>query len=115
VTRIIKRRPVPFAESSQTSRDAAREKEQDVEVDRQRVYLLVHALGVEGAICDEVEERLGLLHQNASARMHDLEKAGAITRTCRFRPTRSGRAAQVYVAVALFCQKDVAILLGTAE
>jgi hypothetical protein len=105
VTRIIKRRPVPFAESSQTSRDAAREKEQDVEVDRQRVYLLVHAL----------EERLGLLHQNASARMHDLEKAGAITRTCRFRPTRSGRAAQVYVAVALFCQKDVAILLGTAE
>jgi hypothetical protein len=108
------RRRVPYQDSSRPSKEAAEKKEQDIEGDRQRVYMLIQERGVEGAICDEVEERLGLLHQNASARMHDLEREGSIVRTCRVRPTRSHRAAQVYVDVNLFCPKDVTIIRGGA-
>jgi|TARA_R110002110_G_scaffold179936_9_gene385684 predicted ArsR family transcriptional regulator len=50
-----------------------------------------------GATCDEMETELGLSHQTASARCHDLLRFGAIERSGLRRATRSGRSAHVYV------------------
>lgn len=48
--------------------------------------------------CDEIERRTGLAHQVASARMRDLAKRNAISRTKNQRRTRLGRPAWVWEA-----------------
>lgn len=50
-----------------------------------------------GATCDEVEARLGLIHQTASPRVNELAARGIIVRTARVRLTRHERRASVYV------------------
>jgi hypothetical protein len=55
----------------------------------------------DGATCDEVEQALGLTHQNASARVHTLAKKGLITLSGEARKTRSMRRAGVYVSTKL--------------
>jgi predicted transcriptional regulator len=52
------------------------------------------------ATCDEVEERMALRHQTASARVHELARAGLIEPDGE-RRTRSGRRATVWKAAVL--------------
>jgi hypothetical protein len=52
--------------------------------------------GALGATCEEIEEQLGLSHQNASARCSELKKSGAVV-VSGTRPARSGRSASVLV------------------
>lgn len=54
--------------------------------------------GPQGATCDALEADLGLRHQTASARVHELWAAGKLIRTHARARTRSGRMAAVYVA-----------------
>ena len=56
-----------------------------------------------GLTCDEIEQRLSLKHQTASARLNDLQRLGLAivhidpkTNKPFRRPTRSGRNARVY-------------------
>lgn len=53
-----------------------------------------------GATCDEVEAKLKIPHQTASARMIELERKGMIYKSDATRKTRSGRRAVVYKAFA---------------
>jgi hypothetical protein len=50
------------------------------------------------ATCDEIEQRLGMTHQTASACINKLMRCG-IVRANGTRPTRSGRAARVWEVV----------------
>ena len=59
----------------------------------------------DGLTCDQVEEKLGMKHQTASARLNDLSKCQPAFLQHRFdtstgkplrRPTRSGRTARIY-------------------
>lgn len=47
------------------------------------------------ATCDELEERLSMTHQTASARVNELMRAGVVVAEGS-RPTRSGRRARVW-------------------
>jgi hypothetical protein len=58
----------------------------------------VKAAGLAGLTCDEVEQRLSMTHQTASARVHELAKLEAIVDSGRKRKTRSGRGAVVWIA-----------------
>ncbi len=46
--------------------------------------------------CDEIEDRLGMLHQSASATLHHLERDLVVYKTRETRPTRSGCSAKIY-------------------
>lgn len=63
-----------------------------------RADVLAHIVskGRAGATCDEVEAALGMTHQTASARVHELMRAGVIEPVGK-RKTRSGRGATVWV------------------
>jgi hypothetical protein len=50
----------------------------------------------DGATCDEVEQKTGLAHQTASARIRGLAKRNVIRDSGSRRPTRSGRKAIVW-------------------
>jgi len=50
-----------------------------------------------GATCEELEIRLGLSHQTASAAITALVKKGILVDSGERRTTRSGRKARVYV------------------
>lgn len=63
------------------------------------IVATIRASGGYGKTCDELEVILGLPHQSVSARITDLQSAGAIVDSGQRRPTRSGRAARVYVLV----------------
>lgn len=66
---------------------------------RVRIMLEIDAHPNDGITTDELEERLGLSHQTASARVSELKKMGLIeTRDGVFRPTRSGKRAAVLFA-----------------
>ena len=52
---------------------------------------------MEGFTDDELEVRLALLHQTASARRRALVQKGLIVDSGETRPTRSGRKATVWV------------------
>lgn len=61
--------------------------------DLHRIAEYLQAQGLPGATCDEVELALGMTHQTASARVHDLMRMDVIQDVGRRRPTRSGRQA----------------------
>jgi hypothetical protein len=65
---------------------------------RSRVFGAIRDLGEHGATCDDVEVVLDMMHQTASARVHELAWAGLIRDSGRQRKTRSGRAAIGWVA-----------------
>ena len=86
---------VPYVRGSDTSKAAADHMRRHVETIRAAV---LHFIQEGAATCDEVEEGLTLSHQTASARLRDLVLMGKIKDSGARRPTRSGRAARVYVA-----------------
>lgn len=79
-----------------TSVQAARSKRTHANQDRVRILERLAVLA-NGATSDEIEARLEMRHQTASARLHDLEADGLVVRTGRTRRTRSGRLARVYL------------------
>lgn len=86
--------PVPH-NGTDTSIAAARQTH--AATDMARVYHLAVEAGALGVTCDEVEARLAMAHQTASARLWQLRKAGLVVDSGRRRSTRTGRAARVYV------------------
>jgi DNA-binding Lrp family transcriptional regulator len=78
-----------------TSRDAAESMRPHVSEIEQRVLAFVK---LRARTCEELEEATGLSHQTASARLKGLADKGLIKDSGARRPTRSGRAARVYVA-----------------
>lgn len=95
----------PSARGSATSEAAAESMRDSASTLRDKVFDLISAsdppvFGVvptsHGLTCDEIEERTGLRHQTASARVYELAKAGRIVPSGT-RRTRSGRQANVWV------------------
>jgi hypothetical protein len=81
-----------------TSRAAAESMAPHVsEIERNVLDFVIDA-GPRGATCDEAETLLEYTHQTASARLRGLVLKGLIRDSGARRPTRSGRAARVYVA-----------------
>lgn len=76
---------------------------ESIERDTPRLRRLVREeiAATDGLTCDEVEERLNLRHQTASARVHELMESGQIRDSGMRRKTRSGRTATVWVINAL--------------
>lgn len=64
-----------------------------------RIYRYIARRTRKGATSDEVEQGLNMIHQSASARINELRDAGFIEESGRYRPTRSGRKANVFMAV----------------
>lgn len=62
------------------------------------VYEAIKTRGAEGSTCDEVSARLDIGIQSVSGRFTELKALGKIIDTGLRRPTRSGRAAAVYVS-----------------
>lgn len=87
---------VPFARGSLTSKEAA-ESIKGVLGHLEQVVLAAVKASEDGLTCDAAEVITGLAHQTCSARFNQLEKRGLLRRTETRRPTRSGRAANVYV------------------
>ena len=77
-----------------TSKDAARSMRPITSRLRTRVYSVIW--GAQGLTCSEVEERLSLSHQTASARIHELARMELIKDSGERRLTPSGRAAIVW-------------------
>lgn len=80
---------------------------------RRMVFDYILFRGDYGATCDEVEQAIGVKHQNVSARIWELkgnplkaQRPAMIEDSGRRRKTRSGRSAEVLVAVHRF--RDVA-------
>jgi predicted transcriptional regulator len=67
---------------------------------RARILALLADLGKAGATVDAIEQTLGLPHQSASARVHDLAKAGALVDSGRRDATRTGAKAIVWIPAA---------------
>lgn len=91
------RRTLPHVRGSATSRAAARSMEPVAAAQEGRVLALFRQRRREGCTDDELEVYLGERHQSVSARRRALEQRGLIMKTEGKRPTRSGRAAYVYV------------------
>lgn len=62
---------------------------------RRLVFLQVQG-AEDGITCDEVEVKLGMIHQTASARIRELVLGHFIEDSGARRPTRHGRGARVY-------------------
>lgn len=80
-----------------TSEAAAESVAECAETMRQRVLDAI--LAMDGATCDEVEERLNMKHQTCSARVCELRRMGMIRDSGKVRKTRSGRNAVVWEVV----------------
>lgn len=65
---------------------------------RQIIYDFINSRGPLGATSQEVEIALGIVAQTVTPRVLELRKMGLICHSGEFRPTRSGRKAQVWVA-----------------
>ncbi len=66
---------------------------------RDRCLAYVRYCGAYGATGDQIAEATGVLTQSVPAAMGQLRRAGLVRESGRTRPTRSGRAAMVYVAI----------------
>lgn len=62
---------------------------------RERILKTIERRPVEGFTCDEVEERLCMLHQTASARIAELKHCGVVYESGMVRKTRTGKLAMV--------------------
>lgn len=65
-----------------------------------RIYRYIARRTRKGATSDEVEQALGIVHQSASARINEMRNAGLIEESGRYRKTRSGRNANVFMVAA---------------
>ena len=61
------------------------------------VFTEIAACGEYGATCWEIEQRLSMSHQTASARIRELFLKGRITKSGKKRPTNSRRLAVVWI------------------
>jgi hypothetical protein len=89
----------PSVRGDSTSEAAAASKAATKAADERRVWDHIRNLGTWGATCDEVEVDLGLLHQNASARIRTLVLEGKLRDSKSTRLTRHKREAHVWVVV----------------
>jgi len=87
----------PFVAGSETSEEAADSMERAAPGYEAAVFGFILRRGAQGATSDEVQEALGLTHQNGSARVSTLAKRGLLVLNGVKRPTRAGRRAGVYV------------------
>lgn len=62
---------------------------------RKQILETLYKIGPRGAICDEVQDMLGGVHQSDSPRWSELKRDGAIIATGEERQTRRGKWAQV--------------------
>lgn len=62
---------------------------------RVAILRLIERRPVTGYTCDEVEQRLNMIHQTASARIAELQQQGDLLESGRLRPTRTGYTARV--------------------
>ena len=92
--------PTPYARTSETSKAAAESIAEAAPAIRKRIHERI-AESLNGMTCDEVEAAMGLSHQTASARVHELRKLGMLLDVGEKRPTRSGRNATVWYAVGV--------------
>jgi predicted transcriptional regulator len=90
---------LPYAKGSKTSKAAAKSAQSSAQTTRAKILAYISKRGAKGATCDEIEAKLNLPHQTASARVFDLKKAASIRDTGSTRATRSGRQATVYASV----------------
>lgn len=84
-----------------TPRQATRWETQDAAYaarDGTQVETVRMAIAAAPGTCDEIEQRLGMTHQSASAAINKLMRCG-IVRANGTRPTRSGRSARVWEIV----------------
>lgn len=88
----------PFVRGSDTSEEAAESVIGITGKLRRMVYEEIWRAS-DGRTCDEVEERLGMRHQTASARIRELSQKGHIRDSGLRRTTRSGRPATVWKPV----------------
>lgn len=88
------------ADAPQTSKSAAESVGKLTGIVRLRVLEMIKLREERGATCDEIEQLCDLSHQTASARIRELAQGGHI-RPAGTRPTRSGRAATVWVGKAV--------------
>lgn len=87
---------LPFAKGSDTSRAAAKSMQTEAAILRDRIYRAIETSD-KGMTCDEVEAKLGLTHQTASARVNELMNTDRIIDSQQRRDTRSGRKAVVWI------------------
>lgn len=80
-----------------TSAKAHERSKRKAPTDRANIYCEIRLAGKGGLTCAEIETRLALSHQSASARISELSRRGMIRDTKRRRPTSSGCMARVYV------------------
>lgn len=64
-----------------------------------RIYAFINSRGARGATTDEVQIATGMLHQTVSARMSELKASDLIVPNGESRPTRTGRAAGVFITI----------------
>jgi len=86
----------PFVRGSDTSESAAEQAAPFRMSLSNQVLAVIKRAGSHGVTDDEVEVRLDLRHQTASARRRELVLAGVIKDSGNRRPTRSGRQATVW-------------------
>lgn len=88
---------LPFNRGSLTSELAAKSKALDVGPDEERVLAALRKAGDSGLTDDELEEKLQMTHQSASARRNGLMRKGLVCDGGKLRLTRSRRKAVVWV------------------
>lgn len=90
---------LPYTKGSKTSQAAAESMRPHAPTVRHRVYQHILAQGEQGTIDEEVCDALGGAPSTTRTRRQELEQMGAVKMTTRTRPTRSGCASAVYVAI----------------
>lgn len=90
---------LPYEKPSKTSKKAARSMVAHAPNQRQRIWEFIHEQGGQGATCDEVEAALDIVHPSCSTRILELRRMGRVEFAEERRKTRSGREAEVYVAL----------------
>jgi hypothetical protein len=88
-----------YVSTSRTSRAAAKSVKGSAGSMRQWVLSYIARCRKNGATCEEIEARLNMLHQTASARLRELAIEDRI-RVIGYRETSTGRKARVYVVNA---------------
>lgn len=89
---------LPYSDR-ETSLQAAKDAKSNVQAMRTAILAFIRRQGTYGATDDEIEQALGLMHQSASARRRELFLAELVQPSQKRRPTRTGSAARVWVAV----------------
>lgn len=89
---------VPTQRGRETSADAAKAIEPNVETLRGMVYADIKRAGKVGLTCYEIVTRRNMLHQTISPRITELSGKGWLRDSGKRRRTKTGREAIVWVA-----------------